>query len=55
MTLYNSLGQEISTIENKNLDSGNYIYNLEIENNGVCFLRTIINGVPSMQKLIQVK
>jgi len=55
MVLYNSLGQEVSTIENKFLESGNYKYDLNVSGKGIYFLRSIIDGVPSVQKLIDIE
>ncbi len=55
MVLYNSIGQEVSTIENKHLAAGSYTYQLNAENKGFYFLRSVINGVPSIQKLMQVE
>ena len=52
--LYNSLGQEVSTLENANLGSGNHTYELNVSGKGIYFLHTIINGIPAVHKLIQV-
>jgi Secretion system C-terminal sorting domain len=55
MVIYNSLGQEVSVLEKGYLHNGNYTYNVAISNRGVYFLKTTINGVPSIQKLIQIE
>ena len=52
--LFNSLGQKISTIENKYLSNGDYEYKIISESKGIYFLRTVINDVASTQKLIQI-
>ncbi len=53
--LYNSLGQEVSTVENKYLSAGNYNYQVNVKDKGFYFLRSFINGVPSIQKLMEVE
>jgi len=55
LLLYNSLGKLVSTIENKHLPIGNYIYKIQENTKGVYFLRTQIDGVSSTQRLIQVE
>lgn len=49
---YNSIGQKIATIENAFLGSGGHEYNFSSAENGIYFLRILINGVSSTQKLI---
>lgn len=55
INLYNALGQELSSIENKHLYKGSHTYDLTVADKGIYFLRSIINGIPSTQKLIQVE
>jgi len=55
ITLYNSLGQVVSTIEDNHLDAGNYKYETNVQGKGIYFLRTLIDGVPSTKKLIQIE
>jgi len=55
MVLYNSLGQEVTTVENKFLSEGTYTYGVSVKDKGFYFLRTAINGSPSIQKLIEVE
>ncbi len=49
------LGKEIETLENKFLTAGNYTYKIELEKKGLYFLRSLINGIPSTTKLIQIQ
>jgi len=55
MVLYNSLGQEVSTVENKYLSAGHYTYQVNVENKGFYFLRSVINDTHSIQKLIEIE
>jgi hypothetical protein len=55
MNLYNALGQQISTIENDNLQAGSYTYPITISEKGIYFLRSLIDGIPYTQKLIQIE
>jgi len=55
IVLFNSLGQVVSTIENKHLDAGDYTYETTVNEKGIYFLRALIDGVPSTQKIIQLE
>jgi hypothetical protein len=55
LTLYNALGQQISTIENRHLSSGSHSYNINVPERGIYFLRSVIDGVPETQKIIQIQ
>ncbi|MBI2269974.1 MAG: T9SS type A sorting domain-containing protein [Bacteroidetes bacterium] len=55
IVLCNALGQQISELENRSLQAGKYMYDLNVSGKGIYFLRSVINGVPSTQRLIQVE
>jgi hypothetical protein len=55
MILYNALGQTVSNVENANLESGNYKYDINVSDKGIYFLRIAIDGVSSTRKLIQIE
>jgi hypothetical protein len=55
MMVFNALGQEVAVLENKKLDKGHYIYSLNVTEKGIYFLKTTINGVDSVQKIIQAE
>ena len=55
LILYNSLGQQVSVIENRNLATGNYSYSIGGGEKGIYFLKSIIDGVSSCEKLIQTE
>lgn len=52
--LFNSLGQEISVIENKTLEGGDYTYDLNVEDKGIYMLKSVINGHAITQRIIEL-
>ena len=54
MNLFNSIGEKVAQIENKQLDNGIHNYIIKVEHRGVYFLTTSINGKSTTQKIIHI-
>jgi hypothetical protein len=51
--VFNALGQKIQTVENSFLSAGSHLYAIGLETKGVYFVRTLINGKSTVQKIVQ--